>query len=144
MIQPFFGTIDPPPYMKHGPNVQDIEYWYRTVKGARNVFVSILDDQTMNAAAANIIAAATSLHGHDYSEKPADHLNNMLSHFPRWRAEVRKFYLRHAVYSMTQQQQNIHNYYAGFHDTTAQLRRIHVCARRQLLFGAAGLASGLL
>ena len=97
MIQPFFGTIDPPPYMEHGPNVQDIEYWYRTVKGARNVFVSIVDDQTMDAAEAYVTAAAISLHGIDYSKKPADDLNDMLSLFPTWRTEVRKLYLRHAV-----------------------------------------------
>jgi hypothetical protein len=89
----YVGRVDTPPYMKK-VNLSDIVQWY-TARGARTVTIQIVDTQTMDTAFREISRQAIA------SVKRLNAAFN-LSDVPAWNAEVRKFYMRHLIFSISQ------------------------------------------
>jgi hypothetical protein len=92
-MRAFVGRVDTLPYMKK-VNLSDIVQWY-TARGARTVTIQIVDTHIMNTAFREISRQAIS---------SVERLNAgfNLSDVPAWNAEVRKFYMRHLVFSISQ------------------------------------------
>lgn len=103
-FQPFTGQADTPKYMET-LNVTDIEQWYLS-KGANSVTINVLYDQTLDAIYQDVSTQASSIYRGDAYPYKLEYLLGGA----RWPTEVRKYYLRHLVFSMAQKAQRYSAY----------------------------------
>jgi len=98
--RPWAGYIETPSYIST-LNISDIKYWFGEVRGANRVEVKVLEEANMESVDEQVLRHTTQLFQPKGEKRSFDLTAKATQEWGgRWKAEMRKFYNRHAVYRM--------------------------------------------